>query len=107
MLSPDGTRVVYISGSPARLYTRRLDQTKANELPGTEGAVMPFFSPDGLWIGFFEPVTEVPLRAAHVGRFDCLTLRSQCRMIKVKSLRRCQFCATRGMRNFLSSSPAA
>jgi Tol biopolymer transport system component/predicted Ser/Thr protein kinase len=53
ILSPDGTRLVYLSGSPARLYTRRLDQSKASELPGTEGATSPFFSPDGQWVAFF------------------------------------------------------
>jgi serine/threonine-protein kinase len=31
---------------------RRLDQPKATELPGTQGAAAPFFSPDGQWIGF-------------------------------------------------------
>jgi hypothetical protein len=51
-ISPDGTRLVYASGSPAKLFTRRLDQPKATELPGTQGAVAPFFSPDGQWIGF-------------------------------------------------------
>jgi serine/threonine-protein kinase len=56
ILSPDGTRLVYIAsvaGAPYRLYTRRLDQTKAAELPGTQGAVDPVFSPDGQSIGFF------------------------------------------------------
>jgi serine/threonine-protein kinase len=54
-ISPDGTRLAYVasvSGGPPRLLTRRLDQAKAIELPGTEGAYQPFFSPDGLWIGF-------------------------------------------------------
>jgi len=49
--SPDGTRLVYVS--QRRLFTRRLDQTKAAELPGTEGAFAPFLSPDGQWIAFF------------------------------------------------------
>jgi serine/threonine-protein kinase len=56
ILSPDGTRLVYIAsvaGAPSRLYTRRLDQTKATELPGTQGAAGPVFSPDGQWVGFF------------------------------------------------------
>jgi serine/threonine-protein kinase len=56
ILSPDGTRLVYIAsvgGAPSRLYTRRLDQAKATELPGTEGGQNPLFSPDGQWIGFF------------------------------------------------------
>jgi serine/threonine-protein kinase len=51
ILSPDGTRLVY--GSQSRLFTRRLDQPKATELAGTEGAHDPFFSPDGQWVGFF------------------------------------------------------
>jgi serine/threonine-protein kinase len=55
IISSDGTRLVYlasVSGSPPKLLTRRLDQPKAAELPGTEGANSPFFSPDGQWIGF-------------------------------------------------------
>jgi Tol biopolymer transport system component len=52
-LSPDGTRLVYQSGNPQRLFTRRLDQPTASELPGTERAQAPFFSPDGQWVGFF------------------------------------------------------
>ena len=51
ILSPDGTRLVYVSHS--KLFTRRLDQAEATELPGTEGAQAPFFSPDGQWVGFF------------------------------------------------------
>jgi serine/threonine protein kinase len=53
-ISPDGTRLVYPSGTPPRLFIRRLDQPKAIELPGTRGAVTgPIFSPDGLWVGFW------------------------------------------------------
>jgi Tol biopolymer transport system component/predicted Ser/Thr protein kinase len=55
-LSPDGMRLAYVAsvaGAPSRLYTRRLDQAKATELPGTLGASSPFFSPDGQWIGFY------------------------------------------------------
>ena len=36
ILSPDGSRLVYVSHN--RLFTRRLDQAQATELPGTEGA---------------------------------------------------------------------
>ena len=55
-LSPDGSRIVFVATSPdgiSRLSTRRLDQVEASTLPGTEGAYLPFFSPDGLWVGFF------------------------------------------------------
>jgi hypothetical protein len=51
-ISPDGTRLVYASGTPQKLFTRRLDQPKAAELPGTEGGQGLFFSPDGQWVGF-------------------------------------------------------
>ena len=51
ILSPDGTRLVYVSKS--KLFIRRLDQAKAAELPGTENAEAPFFSPDGRWLAFF------------------------------------------------------
>jgi serine/threonine-protein kinase len=36
-----------------RLFTRRLDQARAAEMPHTEGAYEPFFSPDSQWVGFF------------------------------------------------------
>lgn len=55
IISPDGLRLVYVAsvaGGPLKLFTRRLDQPKATELLGTDGAVCPFFSPDGEWVGF-------------------------------------------------------
>ena len=57
VLSPDGTRLVYVGSAPGgltRLFTRRLDQAEATPLTGTESsaALQPFFSPDGHWIGF-------------------------------------------------------
>ena len=51
ILSADGTRLVYIS--QGKLFTRKLDQTNATELAGTEDAFLPFFSPDGQWVAFF------------------------------------------------------
>jgi len=53
IISPDGARIVYQSRD--RLFTRRLDQPKATELAGTQGAFGPFFSPDGQWLAFFVP----------------------------------------------------
>src|SRR5262245_42224629 len=55
-LSPDGTRMVYVSrgsGGKTQLSMRVLDQPAATVLPGTQGASRPFFSPDGNWIGFW------------------------------------------------------
>jgi len=51
ILSPDGARLVYVSRS--KLFTRQLDRPNAAELPGTDGARDPFFSPDGHWVAFF------------------------------------------------------
>ena len=58
VVSPDGTRLAYIAsvgsaGAGAKLFTRKLDQAKATELTGAEGARGPFFSPDGNWLGFY------------------------------------------------------
>jgi len=54
-LSPDGTRLVSVvrEGSTIQLYLRKLDQLQFTAIPGTEGAINPFFSPDGEWIGFY------------------------------------------------------
>jgi serine/threonine-protein kinase len=54
-LSPDGRKVVYSASSNElqQLFLRPLDQQKSEPVKGTEGGRYPFFSPDGLWVGFF------------------------------------------------------
>jgi serine/threonine-protein kinase len=54
-LSPDGTRLVYSArhGGVPQLYLRPLGGLEAQPIPGTEGGIQPFFSPDGQWLGFF------------------------------------------------------
>ena len=54
-VSPDGSTLVYVGrdGRTRQLMARRMDQLDAQPLAGTEGALDPFFSPDGEWIGFF------------------------------------------------------
>ena len=54
-LSPDGTTLAVIleKDSESQLYTRALNGTDFEVMPGTKGAVTPFFSPDSRWIGFF------------------------------------------------------
>jgi len=54
-LSPGGDNLVYsaTSGNSTQLYLRPLAQPEARPMPGTQGGVMPFFSPDGKWVGFF------------------------------------------------------
>ena len=53
--SPDGRHLVYRGGAGEtwQLYLRPMDQAEASPMPGTEGAVGPFFSPDGQWVGFW------------------------------------------------------
>jgi len=54
-LSPDGTQLVYVArqGGTQQLYLRAMDSLEARPIPGTDGALEPFFSPDGKTIGFF------------------------------------------------------
>ena len=54
-LSPDGRQTVFVaSGDGAsRLWLRSLGATTAQPLAGTEGASLPFWSPDGRSVGFF------------------------------------------------------
>ena len=48
-ISQDGSRIAYSqSGGP--VMVRRLDETQAHPIPGTEGALIVAFSPDGQWI---------------------------------------------------------
>ena len=54
-ISPDGRRVVYVSGptSDRRLYVRPLDALDGTpNLGGLISSDNPFFSPDGAWLGF-------------------------------------------------------
>ncbi len=54
-MAPDGRAIVYVGGrgNTTHLLVRSLDSGTARPLPGTFGAVSPFFSPDGEWVGFF------------------------------------------------------
>jgi serine/threonine-protein kinase len=53
-LAPDGARVAFIASSPrgTALYHRAPTEIEAKLVPDTEGALTPFFSPDGRWLGF-------------------------------------------------------
>ncbi len=55
-LAPDGTLLAYPADDGSgvtRLYVHRIGELDPIPLPGTEDARYPFFSPDGLQIGFF------------------------------------------------------
>ena len=53
-LSPDGRVMAFtgVRGNTAQLYVRALDRPDATAIAGSDGAVAPFFSPDGQWIAF-------------------------------------------------------
>jgi serine/threonine-protein kinase len=55
-VSPDGRTLVFTGGANAAtraLYKRALDRLTVDPIAGTEGALQPFFSPDGQWVAFF------------------------------------------------------
>jgi serine/threonine protein kinase len=55
-MSPDGTRLAFITlglHGETQLWIRRLDTLSARAIPGTDGALAPFWSPDGKSIGYF------------------------------------------------------
>lgn len=54
-VSPDGQRVAFAASleGKASLWVRDLGSLEARALPGTEGASLPFWSPDSRFLGFF------------------------------------------------------
>jgi Tol biopolymer transport system component len=56
-LSPDGSMLAFVSpedstGLPV-LHVQRIGSRSITALPGTQGASLPFWSPDGAYVGFF------------------------------------------------------
>ena len=53
--APDESHIAYVAtrGGRSQLFVRSLSALESVPLAGTEGALTPFFSPDGQWIGFF------------------------------------------------------
>ena len=55
-VSPDGTRLAFAAtdrSGTTLLWVRTIDSFAARPLPGTDGAFLPFWSPDSRFIGFF------------------------------------------------------
>ena len=66
-LSPDGSRLAFVALSmdgKTSLWVRALNSLVAQPLAGTDNASLPFWSPDGQWIGFF---SEGKLRKTQSG----------------------------------------
>lgn len=65
-LSPDGSALVFeknVGDGGMRLALRRLEGRTAVDLPGTDEARGPFFSPDGQWLAFWAggKLKKIPL----------------------------------------------
>ncbi len=55
-VSEDGTLLAYaaaIGDEPVHLWLRNIDGLEVRQVPGTEGAELPFFSSEGDWLGFW------------------------------------------------------
>jgi serine/threonine protein kinase len=66
-LAPNGRHLAYAGTGVdgiARLWLRALDSDRQRELPGTERASSPFWSPDSEWVGFFAANTLKKVRAS-------------------------------------------
>jgi serine/threonine-protein kinase len=65
LLSPDGYTLVYRGQAAASsmVYRREAAQLTPRPIPGTEGAALPFLSPDGKWVAFFSggQLKKVPI----------------------------------------------
>jgi DNA-binding SARP family transcriptional activator len=70
-LSPDGSHLAYLAWGRlgwgpqgTELFLRSLNRVEGIPIPHTRGASLPFFSPDGEWIGFVigNTIRKVPLR---------------------------------------------
>ena len=64
-ISDDGAQIAYVAhrGGESRICLRGIGEAMAREVPGTERADMPFFSPDGQWLGIYSGgmIKKVPL----------------------------------------------
>jgi eukaryotic-like serine/threonine-protein kinase len=73
-IAPDGSSIVYADSSAGTLmlWRKLRDAASAVPMPGTEGGVSPFFSPDGRWVGFH--TLDRKLRKVPVGGGGAVTL---------------------------------
>ena len=58
-ISPDGRRLAMVAAreGTTQIWVRSLDSVTSEPVPGTEGAVSPFWSPDSRFLAFFSSVT--------------------------------------------------
>ena len=61
-VSPDGRQIAYVTAT--ELWIRSLDSVTARQMPGTNGAWHPFWSPDGRWVAFAAGTTLKKIEVA-------------------------------------------
>ena len=69
-IAPDGSAIVYVD--QGRLMWKPRELAAAVPIEGTEGAISPFFSPDGRWIGYL--TMDGRLRKVPVGGGGSITI---------------------------------
>ena len=94
-LSPDGRQIVFVAtgDGASRLWLRSLATTTAQPLAGTEGAITPFWAPDGRSIGFF---TGNALKRLDLGGGAPQTLAPVLPLLVGRGTRTASFCLRRG-----------
>ena len=73
-ISPDGQRLAYVTNEmmgPSKLWLHSMDSGHAEEIPGSEDATLPFWSPDSRSVAFF---TEHSLKKFTIGGGSIETL---------------------------------
>jgi tRNA A-37 threonylcarbamoyl transferase component Bud32 len=75
-IAPDGSGIVFADsvGNTVLLFRKRRDESEPVPIAGTEGALSPFISPDGRWIGYV--TMEGQLRKVPVEGGGSVTLAS-------------------------------
>ena len=72
VISPNGQHIAYLAGSnQPSIWIRDLQREEPREVPGTEGAERPFWSPDSEFIGF---AAQGELRKIHLDGGTSITL---------------------------------
>ncbi|MGZ8710080.1 MAG: protein kinase domain-containing protein, partial [Thermoanaerobaculia bacterium] len=75
-VSSDGSRIAYVAATkPQQLFLFRLDKHEVAGLAGTEGAIAPFFAPDGESVAFF--TTDGKLKKVWLSTGAVVTLGSE------------------------------
>ena len=66
-VSPDGTRLAYVGTGSQQIFVRAFDQLEPTALQAVGATGGLFFSPDGQWIGFFDPIPHAQEGRGHRG----------------------------------------